>query len=76
MYVCICRQVTDRQIREAAAAGCNSVKALGQQTGLGTQCGRCACMARELLREFRSEHHQRLAELLTTPVADLAATPA
>ncbi len=76
MYVCICRQVTDRQIREAAESGCGSVRELGRQTGLGTQCGRCACMARDMLREFRSEQHRRLADLLTTPAADITAAPA
>ena len=68
MYVCLCRGVTDGQIRKAVAAGCDSVRQLGRELGVGTQCGRCACMARDILRECRGQEHQQLADLLASPV--------
>lgn len=56
MYVCICRAVTDHQIREAVREGeCCSMRDLQRCLGVGTQCGRCARDARELLLETLSE---------------------
>ncbi|CTP93296.1 hypothetical protein XTPLMG728_3668 [Xanthomonas translucens pv. poae] len=49
MYVCICNGVTDRQIREAADAGCRSVSELTMRTGCGATCGSCLDMAGDLL---------------------------
>ena len=42
VYVCICNGITDRQIREVAAAGCRSVAELTMRTGAGAGCGSCA----------------------------------
>jgi len=46
MYVCLCHGVTDREIREAADNGISSMRQLGKELGVGTQCGRCARPAR------------------------------
>ena len=54
MYVCICNGVTDRQIREAAEAGCTSVAELTMRTGAGANCGSCLGLAAELLEETRA----------------------
>lgn len=54
MYVCVCQAVTDRQIREAASHGVNSVKALRDQLGVASSCGKCARCAHDLLKECRS----------------------
>ena len=53
MYVCICEGVTDREIRQRAEMGCTSMRQLGKETGVGRCCGRCAPMARDILREHR-----------------------
>ncbi|WP_240095856.1 (2Fe-2S)-binding protein [Thermomonas flagellata] len=53
MYVCICNGVTERQVREAAEAGCTSVAELTMRTGLGATCGSCLGLAAELLQEAR-----------------------
>lgn len=50
VYVCICNGVTDRQIREAADAGCRSVSELTMRTGCGASCGSCLDMAGDLLQ--------------------------
>lgn len=56
VYVCICNGVTDRQIREAAEAGCRSVSELTMRTGCGSTCGSCLDMAGDLLeRALRRE---------------------
>ncbi len=67
MYVCLCTGVTDRQIREAAENGVTSMRQLGKELGVGRQCGRCACTAREILRESRSSDYLALANLLAQP---------
>jgi bacterioferritin-associated ferredoxin len=55
MYVCICHGVTDRAIREAAAAGARELGDLAVMTGLGTGCGSCTDIAASLLVEVRRE---------------------
>lgn len=67
MYVCMCFGVTDRQIRKAAKSGCSSMRELGKELNVGRQCGRCAPMARELLRENQSDSYMHLANLLARP---------
>ncbi|MDP4548106.1 MAG: bacterioferritin-associated ferredoxin [Marinobacter sp.] len=67
MYVCLCHGVTDRDIREAAENGASSVRQLGKELGVGTQCGRCASMARSILKEARSSDYLAMANLLATP---------
>ncbi|MGO9445489.1 MAG: (2Fe-2S)-binding protein [Thiobacillaceae bacterium] len=53
MYICICRQVTDRDIREAVTQGACRMRDLRQQLGLGEQCGRCAECAHSVLKQAR-----------------------
>ena len=54
MYVCLCNGVTDRQIREAADAGCRTMSELTMRTGCGATCGSCIEMATQLLDEVHS----------------------
>ena len=54
MYVCICNGVTDRQVREAAEAGCDSVSELTMRTGLGSTCGSCLPLAEAIMAEVRA----------------------
>lgn len=56
MYICICKSVTDRQIREAVQLrGVESVKGLRQELGVCQQCGRCGRDAQQILRECRQQ---------------------
>ena len=52
MYVCICRQVTDSQIRETCKGGCESFSDLREQLGVASECGRCSKLARSIVKEF------------------------
>jgi bacterioferritin-associated ferredoxin len=49
MYVCLCKSITDRQIRSAADQGACSLAELSRHLGLATECGSCAATAREVL---------------------------
>ena len=51
MYVCLCTGVTDGQIREAIYEGCCSYKEVRETTGVASQCGQCACLATQVVRE-------------------------
>ena len=54
MYVCICNGVTERDIRQAAEAGCRTVSELTMRTGCGATCGTCLDTATALLDEVRN----------------------
>jgi bacterioferritin-associated ferredoxin len=54
MIVCICRQVSDRQIHQAVADGAESLECLQFELGVATQCGRCADCATSILCDARA----------------------
>jgi bacterioferritin-associated ferredoxin len=54
MYVCLCNGVTDRDIREVAAAGCRALPELTMRTGCGATCGSCLDMAQQILDEVHA----------------------
>lgn len=51
MYVCICKSVTDKQIRRAAAKGVDNLYELREELGVASGCGSCADMAESILEE-------------------------
>ncbi len=51
MYVCLCQGVTDGQIREAIYDGCCSYRDIRETLGVASQCGKCACLAKQVVRE-------------------------
>ena len=54
MIVCVCRRITDHQIRQAAADGAVSLECLQFELGVAMQCGRCADCASEVLCDARA----------------------
>ena len=55
MYVCLCEGVTDGQIREAIYEGCCSYRDVRTALGVASQCGKCACLAKQVVRETLSD---------------------
>lgn len=51
MYVCICKGITDTQIRAAVQEGASSIRDIRNNLGVASQCGKCGIMAREIVRE-------------------------
>jgi bacterioferritin-associated ferredoxin len=49
MYICVCRAVTDRQIRESVENGAESFREVRDELDIGTCCGRCVPDARALI---------------------------
>jgi bacterioferritin-associated ferredoxin len=54
MIVCVCRRISDHQIRQAAAQGAVSLECLQFELGVATQCGRCADCASHVLCDARA----------------------
>ncbi len=56
MYVCLCKNITCSDIREAAAReGLCSLRDLKDRLGVASQCGKCARCARGVLEETLRE---------------------
>lgn len=51
MYVCVCKGITDHQIKDAVYGGATSLGKVRRELGVGAQCGKCRCQARELIDE-------------------------
>ena len=74
MYICVCKAVTDRQIRHAVVErGTTSLGCLARETGACTQCGQCARAAQEILQECLAEHDMRRQILIDRPAETIAA---
>jgi bacterioferritin-associated ferredoxin len=56
MYVCVCYGVTDKAIQRAADDGVREVTELTMRTGLGSNCGSCHEMAKEILSEAHARN--------------------
>ncbi len=52
MYICICKGVTDSQIRTCVRdKGIRNLRGLRQELGACDQCGKCAPEARQLITD-------------------------
>ena len=51
MYVCLCKGITDTQIRAAVHDGASSMQGLRNTLGVVSQCGKCGMMARDIVRD-------------------------
>lgn len=49
MYICVCKAVSDKRIRQLVDEGATSMRELKQCLGVGSQCGKCVPAAQELL---------------------------
>lgn len=51
MYVCLCKGVTDGQIRAEVEEGAATLREVSRRLGVATQCGKCAGCARQVIRD-------------------------
>jgi bacterioferritin-associated ferredoxin len=71
MIVCVCRRVSDQQIRQAVAEGAESFEELQLELGVATQCGRCAdCVCAVLTEAQTLQRAARSAASAVLPVAE------
>ncbi len=69
MYVCICKAVTDSQIREAIDRGACTRKKLVHCLGVGRDCGKCNGDVRELLQACARHRCREPKMVAMLPVA-------
>ena len=70
MFICVCKAVSDKAIKQAIAEGADSMRALKNQLGVGSQCGKCLCQASQLL------HNELVKQQASDEVIDSLAKPA
>jgi len=51
MYVCLCKGITDTQIRAAVEDGASSLRDVRNTLGVASQCGKCGILTRDIVRE-------------------------
>lgn len=73
MIVCSCKVVSDRRVREAIAAGADTVVAVTRVTGAGSGCARCRRTLHELIGAERHRQAASAAPQASTDVQRHAA---
>ena len=56
MYICLCKGITDNQIREAVKKGATRFGQVRQELGFASQCGKCGIHAREVFDQSRERN--------------------
>lgn len=69
MYVCVCKAVTDTQIKRAINEGVSSHRELFKCLGVGGDCGKCNPHVKELLDIHTQSHrcNQSLMQNASNP---------
>jgi bacterioferritin-associated ferredoxin len=71
MIICVCKAVSDRQIRSAVKGGANSLRDLTRDLGVGTCCGKCLPEAKAALSASLEARETALAGLFS-PATEFA----
>ena len=72
MIVCVCKAVSDRQIRVAVKGGATSLRDLTRDLGVGTCCGKCVPEARAAL-SASLESRDSFGSSFFSPASEFAA---
>jgi bacterioferritin-associated ferredoxin len=51
MYVCVCNQLTDSHVRDAASAGATRPSEVYRECGCAKRCGACSRSFRQIINE-------------------------
>jgi bacterioferritin-associated ferredoxin len=57
MYVCVCRAISDRQIREIVSRGASTLDEVQSYLPVASCCGCCEETARELVQTEVAQKH-------------------
>jgi len=49
MFVCLCKSVTDHQIKSSVEMGVTSFEAMQSHLSVGTVCGSCTCEVKQII---------------------------
>ena len=75
MIVCLCRGKSDRDVLKAIDAGASSIRDL-QRCGIGTDCGSCHGLLRQMLADAAVAARERESCPQCAAVGTSAASPA
>ena len=65
MYVCLCKSVTDQQIKESVENGVTSFSAMRSHLDVSTACGKCECEVKQIIqKKLQKELSLRSATVL------------
>lgn len=73
MYVCICRGVSDREIRHHIQSGAESVSDMQERCGAGGDCGACVGEIETLLSGAQASSSSGHRQALSTADLSLSA---
>jgi len=51
MFVCLCKSVTDHQIKDAVDYGVTSFESMQEHLSVGTVCGSCTCEVKDIIEK-------------------------
>jgi len=63
MYICICNQVTESQVREEIERGSETVRQLRENLGVTSQCGKCGKCVKKCIKEYKTAEQELLSPL-------------
>ena len=72
MIVCVCNNISDREIRQAVDLGLTSMADLHKELGVGTCCDKCVSYAREVMNEHL-DSKTTVTELRRSPAGGMVA---
>lgn len=61
MYVCLCRGITDQDIKDAVENGAGSYREVREQLDLASCCGRCAPEAKAIISQELADIAARIS---------------
>jgi len=72
MIVCVCKAVSERQIRAAVKGGANSLRDLTRELGVGTCCGKCLPEAKAALASSLDARDSARPGIFSPPATEFA----
>lgn len=73
MYVCLCKGVTNKDIKQLVSAGVSSVEEIMECTGAGTGCGTCLAEIAQMVEEGSNRSNSPRRRLVILPSEQTAA---
>jgi bacterioferritin-associated ferredoxin len=67
MIVCVCNNISDREIRLAVDLGLHTMAELRRDLGVATCCGKCHSCAKEVLQEHLESSTVLREQILVRP---------
>ena len=72
MFVCLCKSVTDHEIRDAVDAGVCSFEDMQERLEVSTVCGACTCEVKQILK---AKLEKRIAASVSSVTIPLGVAP-